>query len=193
MQMVKLLGAIGSISHGGQVLIDSQTFSAIHSSVPDIVKLLRPRPDFGALAKYAHSRYPFLFIMPCCNLHAEKDPSLGRNAQQLAETPRGYLLLHADFWKVAQSSPLVSSRLRQGLPPANSLRVLEPIESGALLSKSNSMRHLLRKLSGKESGYKNSSSIVHSNEHSLDPNARLPFLLETRQVCSTEGSFALAV
>ena len=56
LQMVKLLRAISSIAHGSQVLIDSQTFSAIHSSLPDIVKLLRPRPDFGALAKFAHSR-----------------------------------------------------------------------------------------------------------------------------------------
>ena len=55
MQVVKLLKAINEVPHGGQILIDANTFAAISSIIPDIAKMLGPRPDFDSLGRHTQA------------------------------------------------------------------------------------------------------------------------------------------
>ena len=43
--------ALGNTPHGGQIIIDSATFTAVNSIVADISKLLGDLPDYESLAR----------------------------------------------------------------------------------------------------------------------------------------------
>ena len=54
--MALLSKALSDVPLGGQILMESATFNAISSSIPEIGKLLPPRPDFESLNKHVRSR-----------------------------------------------------------------------------------------------------------------------------------------
>lgn len=50
-QVVKISKALSTVPQGGQIIIDSATFTAVNSIVADMAKLLGDRPDYESLAK----------------------------------------------------------------------------------------------------------------------------------------------
>ena len=50
-QAVKLTKLLSTVPQGGQIIIDSATFTAVNSIMADIAKLLDKQPDFESLAR----------------------------------------------------------------------------------------------------------------------------------------------
>ena len=58
-QVAQLSKALSNVPAGGQILLDSASFNSVCSVIPEIAKMLPPRPDFEALSKIARQRYLF--------------------------------------------------------------------------------------------------------------------------------------
>ena len=65
MQVIKLLKAVESVPHGGQILIEPITYAAINSIVADIAKSLPSRPDFENLGRSAKTRWARYTVFDC--------------------------------------------------------------------------------------------------------------------------------
>lgn len=184
-QVVKLLRAMNDLPQGGQILIDSQTFAAINSIIPDIAKLLPQRPDYEALSKSARARcWPTrdsvllpspLWVQGCrsledaCYICAANKPAV-KDDGALWDRSKG------DVWYRLREEPC-------------SLRVLEPIESGTSMPPvihGFPVRQLLTKPSwrGSDAEWRLPASGRTSQDQGsvVDWVVRLPDIAEARQV-----------